>query len=71
MTIAYLTQPKRIGIACQQSDLVILPFSNAEYYPCEALLLDKSVLHPNVPLQIVSDGRKLAIKKAARSRLWE
>ena len=71
MTIAYLTQPKRIGIACQQSDLVILPFSNAEYYPYESLLLDKSVLHPNVPLQIVSDGRKLAIKKAARSRLWE
>jgi hypothetical protein len=33
--------------------------------------LDKSVLHANVPLQIVSNSRKLSIKKAARSRLWE
>ncbi len=71
MTIAYLTHPKRLEIACQETDLVILPFSNAEHYPCEALLLDKSALPPKVPLQVVSDGRKLSIKKAARSRLWE
>jgi competence protein ComEC len=71
MTIAYLTHPKRLAIACQQTDLVILPFLSAKDYPCEALLLDKSVLHANVPLQIVSNSRKLSIKKAARSRLWE
>jgi hypothetical protein len=71
MTIAYLTHPKRLAIACQQTDLVILPFLSAKDYPCKALLLDKSVLHANVPLQIVSNSRKLSIKKAARSRLWE
>ncbi|MBT5518856.1 MAG: hypothetical protein HOK33_07950 [Rhodobiaceae bacterium] len=71
MTIAYLMHPRRLAVACQQTDLVILPFIPAPDYPCAALLIDKSSLRRNVPLQVVSDGRNLSIKKAARSRLWE
>lgn len=40
-------------------------------YPCKALLLDEPKLQRGVPLQIVSDGRHLSIKRARRARLWQ
>lgn len=70
MVVAYLTHPRRLSVACSSGDLVILPFHTARY-PCKALLLDEPTLQRGVPLQIVSDGRSLSVKRAARTRLLQ
>ena len=70
MVVAYRTHPRRLSVACKEVDLVILPFYEARY-PCKALLLDEPKLTRGVPLQIISDGRKLRVKRAATRRLWQ
>lgn len=68
--VAYLTSPRRLTVACRNSAVVILPFSTAQY-PCNALLIDETVLQQDEPMQIIVEGRDLRIKKAANGRLWE
>lgn len=70
MVVAYLTHPRRLTTACNEGDLVILPFYTARY-PCKALLLDEPKLKRGVPLQVNSDGRQLFVKRAKRARLWQ
>lgn len=68
--IAYLTNPKRLTVACRNSDIVILPFQTVKY-PCKALVIDKTVFTSNAPLQIDVDGRRLEMKKQANGRFWQ
>lgn len=68
--VAYLTSPKRLTVACRNSDIVILPFATAKY-PCAAMLIDETFLQRDTPMQIIARGRHLHIKKAANGRLWQ
>lgn len=68
--VAYLTSPKRLTVACRNSDIVTLPFATAKY-PCAAMLIDETFLQRDTPMQIIARGRHLHIKKAADGRLWQ
>ncbi len=68
--VAYLASPRRLDVACRNSDVVILPFVTATS-PCAALLIDETQLQRDVPMQIIVDGRDLRIEKAANGRLWQ
>lgn len=68
--VAYLTSPKRLTVACRNSDIVILPFATAKY-PCAAMLIDETFMQRDTPMQIIARGRHLHIKKAANGRLWQ
>lgn len=67
--VAYLASPRRLDVACRNSDVVILPFATATS-ACAALLIDETQLQRDAPMQIIVDGRDLRIKKAANGRLW-
>lgn len=68
--IAYLTNPKRLTVACRNSHIVILPFQTVRY-PCKATVIDETHLPRNIRLQVAVDGRSLDMKKPANGRFWQ
>lgn len=68
--VAYLTSPRRLTVACRSSAVVIMPFAEAAY-PCDAMLVDETVLQYGEPMQITVEGRDLRLKRAATGRLWQ